>query len=172
MYSLPPRFAVLAPTLRVGVSSGRSASLPHHASRYSLPRSAWACRRDAPRPCHRSDARHRWADFARHAVHHSLPRSAWECRRDAPRPCRRVGVLSRRCIRCRRTIGLSLDAERRVYTPARSVGASWGMERGRAPRPCRRSVARHREADPFGRPVSVVYDLKYVLPADAVVLRL
>ena len=56
-----------------------------------------------------------------HSHVYSLPRGAWECCRDAPRPCRQVGALSRRCIRCRRTIGLSLDAERRVYTPTRSA---------------------------------------------------
>ena len=93
-----------------------------------------------------------------HSHVYSLPRGAWECCRDAPRPCRQVGALSRRCIRCRRTIGLSLDAERRVYTPTRSVGASWGMERGRAPRPCRQVGALSRRCVRCRRTIGVSLD--------------
>ncbi|RKT45213.1 hypothetical protein BDD21_2632 [Thiocapsa rosea] len=61
---------------------------------------------------------------------YSLPRSAWECRRDAPRPCRDADAHPRRCDPCRHVTAPPRDAERRDYTPTRSVGASWLDERG------------------------------------------
>ena len=142
MYSLPPRFAVLAPTLRVGVSSGRSASLPHHASRYSLPRSAWACRRDAPRPCRRSDARHRGGGLC-------------SSRRPSLAPTLRVGVSSGRSAslppkRCTAPVGGLCSSRRPSLAPTLRVGVSSGrsasLPPGRCAQPAVHSVPAHDRA--------------------------
>ena len=114
----------------------------HHASRYSLPRSAWACRRDAPRPCRRSDARHRGGGLC-------------SSRRPSLAPTLRVGVSSGRSAslppkRCTAPVGGLCSSRRPSLAPTLRVGVSSGrsasLPPGRCAQPAVHSVPAHDRA--------------------------